>query len=887
MQKNVILAIAGATVVVILIATGITLAVVLTRKSPDPDPEEDQNSTTTLQTLDSSAVTETTLPSTSETSTEITRETTVTSMFAPISSSIPPISEMSTKDSSETTMTSKFASVNTTTTSPITATPTLATEKSMPPFAAAVKKNPYRKEIDKKSRFQWAATFPEDVEGLSESTVFITRCMYITFSHILSCRRLMPSNVFKKRTIDGDLRAYVMDTSELLGARFVQKFKGINSAVEKGYLHELMLVVTPTEEDDKDAIEMYTWRMRYDIDGDPQAELRMGDGTVMAALRFQGMQHLKKQVTELLLMLRALCRELLSPLPPTASSALRITYTDRTPKGYQAPGFYRSPEDPILRPDAQEIEVVAFQTKHHGASVAVKSIFIDDAYAVGLRLKETMKLDGLDDSLNQSFGEEQGAGDEVQAPSDETLERISGPLEGQIFDYVTYQSDTVEVPRGEQTTDEREVQDTSTMSTSTMGARGSSINTVLSESIRSEEPRPRRGRRGHPAAAKIKPGQPIEERAKSPVVVSGYLHELMLVVTPTEEDDKDAIEMYTWRMRYDIDGDPQAELRMGDGTVMAALRFQGMQHLKKQVTELLLMLRALCRELLSPLPPTASSALRITYTDRTPKGYQAPGFYRSPEDPILRPDAQEIEVVAFQTKHHGASVAVKSIFIDDAYAVGLRLKETMKLDGLDDSLNQSFGEEQGAGDEVQAPSDETLERISGPLEGQIFDYVTYQSDTVEVPRGEQTTDEREVQDTSTMSTSTMGARGSSINTVLSESIRSEEPRPRRGRRGHPAAAKVKPGQPIEERAKSPVVVSASPKRLTTPGPEMEVVFGVFFIKKQLLQKTSISLTFQVNHDTPPTKRTPDYSKAATDKEEILRPREMHKQGANEVPQHFP
>ncbi|VDM84533.1 unnamed protein product [Strongylus vulgaris] len=36
MQKNVILAIAGATVVVILIATGITLAVVLTRKSPDP-----------------------------------------------------------------------------------------------------------------------------------------------------------------------------------------------------------------------------------------------------------------------------------------------------------------------------------------------------------------------------------------------------------------------------------------------------------------------------------------------------------------------------------------------------------------------------------------------------------------------------------------------------------------------------------------------------------------------------------------------------------------------------------------------------------------------------------------------------------------------------------
>lgn len=72
----------------------------------------------------------------------------------------------------------------------------------------------------------------------------------------------------------GDLRAYVMDTSEVLGARLVQKFKGVNHAVEHRYLRELMLVVSATEEDEKDAIEMYTWRLRYDVDGNPEAELR-------------------------------------------------------------------------------------------------------------------------------------------------------------------------------------------------------------------------------------------------------------------------------------------------------------------------------------------------------------------------------------------------------------------------------------------------------------------------------------------------------------------------------------------------------------------------------------------------------------------------------------
>ncbi|VDO25509.1 unnamed protein product [Haemonchus placei] len=191
----------------------------------------------------------------------------------------------------------------------------------------------------------------------------------------------------------------------------------------------------------------------------------------------------------------------------------------------------------------------------------------------------------------------------------------------------------------------------------------------------------------------------------------------MLVISPREDDETDAIEIHCWRLRYDADGDPLAELRQADGTVMAALRFKGMHCLKKQVAELLQTIRTLCKGTLGALPPEASATLRITYTDRTPKGYQAPGFYRAPDDPVLRSDAQEIEIGAMQTKYHGyASVVVQSVFIDDAYAVGLRLKDGVQYGHLNDSLNDSFGEDAEAGDEPNFSdnnNNNTIERIEG------------------------------------------------------------------------------------------------------------------------------------------------------------------------------
>uniref|UniRef100_A0A0K0D8G7 HORMA domain-containing protein n=1 Tax=Angiostrongylus cantonensis TaxID=6313 RepID=A0A0K0D8G7_ANGCA len=49
---------------------------------------------------------------------------------------------------------------------------------------------------------------------------------------------------------------------------------GVTEAIEQRYLCELMLVVTPTNNDLRDVIEMYTWSMGYDVDGELQAEFR-------------------------------------------------------------------------------------------------------------------------------------------------------------------------------------------------------------------------------------------------------------------------------------------------------------------------------------------------------------------------------------------------------------------------------------------------------------------------------------------------------------------------------------------------------------------------------------------------------------------------------------
>uniref|UniRef100_A0A0K0DLG4 HORMA domain-containing protein n=1 Tax=Angiostrongylus cantonensis TaxID=6313 RepID=A0A0K0DLG4_ANGCA len=94
--------------------------------------------------------------------------------------------------------------------------------------------------------------------------------------------------------------------------------------------------------------------------------------------------------------LSRLCSCALNPLPVGASAAMRITYTNRTPKGYQAPGFYRSPEDPVLLRHAHCLKLGLFQTKYHRASVRVRSAFLNCEDITKLSFNEGIELYNLD-----------------------------------------------------------------------------------------------------------------------------------------------------------------------------------------------------------------------------------------------------------------------------------------------------------------------------------------------------------------------------------------------------------------------------------------------------------------------------------------------------------
>ncbi|VDM63193.1 unnamed protein product [Angiostrongylus costaricensis] len=284
-------------------------------------------------------------------------------------------------------------------------------------------------------------------------------------------------------------------------------------AIEQRYLRELMLVITPTNEDLLDAIEMYTWRMRYDVDGEPQAELR------------QGLQYLKRQTIELLLLLRVLCRDTLTPLPAGPSSMIRITYTDRTPKGYQAPGFYRSPEDPVLRPEPRHLERATLQTKYHG-----KATDHVDENAMKMRLKKVLQLPYPDDSLNDAF-DEMGAGDEAhRSVNNDTIECIS--------ETALQQCESVEIAREEvgiadETSSRSSPRIPDSVSSnsprlSVAAERGSVADLNISGSTPPAEEYPRRSRRGR-LAVTTKQAQLVHECSESLV---SSLSQVVNVSTP-------------------------------------------------------------------------------------------------------------------------------------------------------------------------------------------------------------------------------------------------------------------------------------------------------------------------------------------------------------------
>ena len=93
---------------------------------------------------------------------------------------------------------------------------------------------------------------------------------------LLQSRQLLPAGVFKKRTVTGlgylisillliaDIcRVWSPDTKHPIGARFVEKMRGVTDALKRGYLKEFMIVAGTNRDDHDDALEVFIWSIAY------------------------------------------------------------------------------------------------------------------------------------------------------------------------------------------------------------------------------------------------------------------------------------------------------------------------------------------------------------------------------------------------------------------------------------------------------------------------------------------------------------------------------------------------------------------------------------------------------------------------------------------------
>ncbi|CAI4224511.1 unnamed protein product [Auanema sp. JU1783] len=247
----------------------------------------------------------------------------------------------------------------------------------------------------------WNATFPSSFDCKDESDLFMSRCLYVAFSHILESRRLIPPEVFKKRTIEDVVKTYVMNLKHPLGLRIANKFRGAGEAIKAGYMDTFVLVISENGQNPDDAIEVYTWKMHYNEDGTCSASLSSRDQEALANIVYTGPESVRKQTRALLQRVRFVCRNLLSSLPDDVCPSFRITYTKNTPKGYQAEGFKPHPRMEIYNLDqrAKDVNISGVATAHTKMLLSIKSIYIDDEYTFCCRLNEVDHADVGDVSL--------------------------------------------------------------------------------------------------------------------------------------------------------------------------------------------------------------------------------------------------------------------------------------------------------------------------------------------------------------------------------------------------------------------------------------------------------------------------------------------------------
>ncbi|XP_063284072.1 HORMA domain-containing protein 1-like [Pelobates fuscus] len=241
----------------------------------------------------------------------------------------------------------------------------------------------------------WTELFPDKIETLAQSLVFVKRMMAISVSCITYLRGIFPEDAYSTRYLE-DLCINILreNSSHPRASKIIQWMQGCFDALEKKYLQMVILGVYKNTEDPNSLIESYQFKFVYTPKG-PQMHIASDRIPLLKNVTMGGIKSASMGLIRKLFLLM----HNLGPLPSDISMTMKLFYYDAvTPPHYQPPGFK---------------EGVAHIIHFEGDPVHVKLAEVSTSFHV-FKLRITTEKDRMETLNEQSIFKEQEENDGPQ-----------------------------------------------------------------------------------------------------------------------------------------------------------------------------------------------------------------------------------------------------------------------------------------------------------------------------------------------------------------------------------------------------------------------------------------------------------------------------------------
>ncbi|XP_078527930.1 HORMA domain-containing protein 1-like [Lissotriton helveticus] len=222
---------------------------------------------------------------------------------------------------------------------------------------------------DQQETCGWAVLFPNEIKTHQQSVIFVKRMMAIAVSCITYLRGIFPEDAYRTRYLEELCLKILRENSGYpRAAKIVKWMKGCFDALEKKYLHMMILGVHMNPDDPNQFIESYQFKFRYTQKG-PLMDIGSNENVIITNY---STEDIKKASITLIRKLFLLMHNLGS-LPNEALLTMKLFYYDEvTPASYQPPGFKEGVSDCMLFDGLPvHVKVADLETSFHMLKVRV------------------------------------------------------------------------------------------------------------------------------------------------------------------------------------------------------------------------------------------------------------------------------------------------------------------------------------------------------------------------------------------------------------------------------------------------------------------------------------------------------------------------------------